>query len=106
MSCRESVSLTEINRQVLSYQELPDTVVMLFTAKSSINSNSNEIRYPAGRISYKLTVKETGPFTDHLEITNSDYEFILEIPYDKPFPFVIYTKKAAANARFEQYPLP
>lgn len=119
MSCRESVSLTEINRQVLSYQELPDTVVMLFTNKSEMNSNSGEIRYPVGRISYKLTVKEMGPFTDHFEITDSNNEFELEIPYDKPLPFVIYkstlyiadrynvyNKQAAVNARFEKYPLP
>jgi hypothetical protein len=119
MSCRESVSLTEINRQVLSYQELPDTVVMLFTNKSEMNSNSGEIRYPVGRISYRLTVKEMGPFTDHFEITDSNNEFELEISYDKPLPFVIYkstlyiadrynvyNKQAAVNARFEKYPLP
>lgn len=119
MSCRESVSLTEINRQVLSYQELPDTVVMLFTNKSEMNSNSGEIRYPVGRTSYKLTVKEIGPFTDHLEITDSDNESVLKVPYDKPFPFIIYkntlyiadrynvyTKQAAVNARFEKYLLP
>jgi hypothetical protein len=119
MSCRESVSLTEINRQVLSFQELPDTVVMLFTNKSEMNSNSGEIRYPVGRISYRLTVKEMGPFTDHFEITDSNNEFELEISYDKPLPFVIYkstlyiadrynvyNKQAAVNARFEKYPLP
>lgn len=117
--CKKNVSLTDIKREVLSYQELPDTVVMLFTNKSEMNSNSGEIRYPVGRISYKLTVKEMGPFTDHFEITDSNNEFELEIPYDKPLPFVIYkstlyiadrynvyNKQAAVNARFEKYPLP
>lgn len=91
--CSKVIAIEDLKEDIFSYQQLPDSVKLLFeNAKefTAISGNSN-LLFCEAKLKYTLKAsKSVGSYIDYYEITNERTKSKIRIPYGKILPFVIY----------------
>jgi hypothetical protein len=92
-NCDKAVSIEDLKKDMFSYDELPDSVKVLFVnAKQyAAVSGTSSLLYSDSSLRYTFEAsKSIGSFIDYYEITDENSKKKIRIPYGKILPFVIY----------------
>lgn len=95
-SCTANVSIEDLNRKFLSYDELPDSVKVMFSEarRFSTISGSSSLLYSDSAVSCQLeSIKGFASFIDSYEITCKKWAHTIEVPYGRILPFVLHENK-------------
>ncbi len=92
-NCERAVSIDDLKKDMFSYDELPDSVKVLFVnAKQYATlSGTSSLLYSDSSLRYTFEAsKSIGSFIDYYEITDESSKKRIRIPYGKILPFVIH----------------